>query len=58
METPEEVEVEPDGEEEVGGNPVSSLVAAGQGSVPSISASQSFSAKMWVAASCQLQKSE
>jgi len=50
--------VEPDGVEEVGGNPVSSLVAAGQGSLPLISASQFFSAKMSVAASSQLRKSE
>jgi hypothetical protein len=58
MEAPEEVEVEPDGVEEVGADPVSSLVAAGRGSIPSISASQSFSAKMSVAASSQFRKSE
>ena len=44
--------------EEVGADPVSSLVAAGRGSLLSISASQSFSAKMSVAASSQLRKSE
>jgi hypothetical protein len=50
--------VEADGVEEVGADPVSSLVAAGRGSLPSISASQSFSAKILVAASSQLRKSE
>jgi len=50
--------MEPGGVEEVGCDPVSSLVAAGRGSFPSISASQSFSAKILVAASSQLRKSE
>jgi hypothetical protein len=58
MEAPEEVEVEPDGVEEVDADPVSSFVAAGRGSFPSISASQSFSTKMSVAASSQLRKAE
>jgi hypothetical protein len=39
MEAPEDVEVEPVGVEEVGGDPVASMVAAGRGSLPSISAS-------------------
>jgi len=56
MEAPEEVEVEPEEVEEVGGDPTSSLVAAGRDSLPSISASQSFSAKKSVAASSQLRK--
>jgi len=46
--------VEADGVEEVGADPVSSMVAAGRGSLTWISASQSFSAKMSVAASSQL----
>jgi len=58
MVAPEEVDVEPDGVEEIGADPVSSLVAAGRGSLPSIGASQSFSTKMSVAACSQLQKSE
>jgi hypothetical protein len=53
-----EVEVEPDGVEEVGPDPVSSLVAVSRGSLPSTSASQSFSAKMSVAASSHLQNSD
>ena len=58
MEAPEELEVELDGAEDVGADPGASLVAAGRGSLPSISVSQSFSAKMSVAASSQLRKSE
>jgi len=42
MEAPEEVEVESDGVEEVGGNLVASLMAAGRGFLPSIRASQAF----------------
>jgi hypothetical protein len=53
IEPPVEVEVVADIVEEVGADPVSSLVAAGQGSLPSMSASQSFSAKISVAASSQ-----
>jgi hypothetical protein len=52
------VEVETDRVEQVGGDPVSSLVAAGRGSLPSIGANQSFSGTMSVAASSQLRKSE
>jgi len=51
-------EVEADGVEEVGANPVSSMVVAGRGCFLSISSSQSFSAKMSVAASRQFRKSE
>jgi len=38
MEAPGEVEVEPEGVQEVGADPVCSLVGAGQCSFPSISA--------------------
>jgi len=58
MEAPKEVEVEPHVVEEVCGDPVSFLVAAGRVCMPSISANQSFSAMMSVAASIQFQKSE
>jgi len=45
MEAREEVEVEPDGVEEVAADQGSSLVAAVRGCLPSINASQSFSAQ-------------
>ena len=50
--------MEQEGVEEVGADPVSTSVAAGRGSFPSLSASQCLCAKMLVAASSQFRKSE
>jgi hypothetical protein len=56
MDAPEEVEA--DGVDKVGANPVPTLVAAGRGSICSISPSQSFCPIMSLAASSQFRKSE